>query len=287
MNELKNCSTAINTLLWIWLLSGLSVCLFIILAIFYQKIYSHNNFDSARLNRIHDAGIVVIGNSLTACSFPYDEAMEKIAKKAGMQLQFVRFALPGAEPADFILLLKSILLAKPKWVFVQIGPFIAVNPAHDALQTLSLDVHHFLALILHHGSNNFSFQQQQSDNTLTVKMDAVAQSVSYSRTTHFLADPILPPPYQEFLQAARKQGIHVIFLHINHSNESNVLQGVTFQHAEEQALHILSKKYHLEVWRSPSLPLPYYTDGSHLNTAGRLVFTTWFLKRFKNELLDH
>jgi hypothetical protein len=282
MSEQKNCLPAVRALLCIWVLSVLSVCIFIILAIAYQHrnsaITQADYFDLNRLNHLQNKGLVVVGNSLIACAFPYDEAMENISKKAGVSMQFVRFSLAGADPADLILLLKPILLAKPKWVFIQVEPFIVINSPQTFPQKLAFDVHEFLAMIIHR--NQQAHKQPQSDDNFAFKTNIAA----HTDVRNFFLDPVLSLPYQQFLQAARRQGAQVIFLQINHSKES--LEG-KFILNKENAIQVLSKKYHLETWRFPALDQQYYTDEEHLNAAGRIIFTTWFITRFKNEFMDH
>lgn len=283
-------NNTVKAMLLVWLST-----LFIVLTLlFIAVIYTHNHpiiepssrFEINRLNKISDAGLVVIGTSLVGQAFFYDEDMDRLSQSQGAPIQFIRFSKWAGKINDFEPLLNPILLAKPKWVFIQIGPFISIDSEDTEPNKFTLIVHRFYKeIFLRHQPPKLTSQYAwQSD--AHIKLNKVATFPYDIGNTQFIKNPTLPPPYIAFIQAAQNAGIQVVFLQIKRSIDARSLRSTASLQAEEDAIKALSIKYHLKVWQSPAFALKFYTDGGHLNNDGRKLFTAWFLQRFKNEFLD-
>ncbi|OGV29613.1 MAG: hypothetical protein A3E88_07060 [Legionellales bacterium RIFCSPHIGHO2_12_FULL_35_11] len=276
-----------RAILYVWIISTCSVITFVLIAYYFhpQKTPSQktpspvNGLHQERLLSIKDNGVVAIGTSLTRYAFLYDKAMSQLSDYHGISMQFIRFSISNGTPEQFSVLLKPILAANPKWVFIQIEPFIWNSVPPSVFNKIALRVHDVLHDMSHYSTNTIQ-QDEQTDDEL--RLDKVAHILDTKFFHNLPNEPKIPPIFHDFLIAAQTKGIHVVFLQITRSQLANELLGNKYVNNENQVIQQFIQDNRLTFWKFPSQPLYDYIDGGHLNLNGRLVFTKWFLRKFKH-----
>ncbi len=278
-------TNVLKTFIFIWLMTLFTIVTIVTFSFFYvekKTEISLSSFGLARLHRIQNNGLIVIGSSLVQCAFPYDGVMDKFSKERKVELQFIRFAVPDAEALQLAPLLQPILRAKPKWVFIQIGPFIQTHSLIEWIQILSKNTHQMMNALINYQPPMPPLLNALQETDKPLVLNQTTNQIHYMGSLNFSNDPTLPLIYQHFLSEAKKQHIQVIFLQLTRAKETENTRDKRSINAENDATQRFIKKYHVPLWVSPSLPLTAYQDGNHLNTQGRIIFTEWFLQRLKN-----
>lgn len=245
-----------------------------------------------RLEHLGSHGVIAIGTSLTKTGFYFDSDMNTFAKKNGLDIHFVRCSVSGGKPNEFEQILDRLLISKPRYIFIQLEPFMVDSEV--VYPRFNLLVHNIVNKLIRNirfytGKELTLATERQDDGDLGFKMEKHAtpadiETAAITITKH----PRLSKKYIRFLKKTHDRNIQVIFLQMNRSKlayERTLPKNLKVLIHHEIAY--LKSTFGVRVWSFSPLETQFYMDRAHLNRLGREVFSTWFIDALKKDGLDN
>lgn len=276
--------------LWLWLSIAFLVVTCVVLGQVFlvHKSKIKTNWELNRLKSLKHNGVIVIGTSLVKCGFYFDTEFEKIAKEKGLDITFVRMTKSSGTPQEFKRPLLAILKSHPKYLFIQIEPFMLENnPDYQWIIDLQIAIHHLLVNQLN--THNYLLKKMinkepQSDSDALLHLDKIASWKDINTKRIILKKPHLSSYYVEFLKKAKEENIQLIFLEMNRSEQAyKVFIPKNTKNLITRWIKNFKASYRVRIWHFSGLDMRFYSDRAHLNKDGRKLFSYWFIQKLKKE----
>jgi hypothetical protein len=236
-------------------------------------------FNLPRLTEAPAGSSVMIGSSLTACALP-------IENSPGMEAAppIYRISQGNGVQEDYEPVLNPVLASKANIVLLEAEMLLRDREPRTLAYRTAFAYRDPVSLWLRQMAGRRIVNANYANAECSTGVATPETMEHLGSAPHLARTQPWSPAMIGFIRRAKADGKRVVLVSIGRSTVLSEQLDPTYLRSFESNLDKASRELGVEVWRFPTanLPLDHYSDGGHLNGAGRSVFVPWLQQQLKD-----